>query len=94
MDFEIYKETLPFHITWEEAIKSCANLGNGWRLPTKEELLEIYNLQKLGEITLGNYGCWSSSKQGEYIWSVGFLTGNQYLNPKNNLNLVRPVRDK
>jgi hypothetical protein len=92
--FEIYKENLPHHIHYQEAVKQCSNLGNGWRLPTKEELIEMFEMQKRGEITFGNYGCWSGTEdESKMVWSLGFLTGNIYLNPKTNLNLVRPVRD-
>ncbi len=30
-------------MSWEEAIKACENKGDGWRLPTKEELIKICN---------------------------------------------------
>lgn len=93
MKFEIYKETLPNHMTFEEAINACSELGDGWRLPSKWELIEMFEMQKRGEITFGNYGCWScTGDETKMIWSLGFLTGNIYLNPTTNLNLVRPVR--
>lgn len=94
MKFEIYKETLLSHVTFEEAVMICSKLGQGWRLPSKLELIEMFEMQKRGEINFGNYGCWSSSvDQSKMIWSLGFLTGNIYLNPSTNLNLVRPVRN-
>lgn len=93
MKFEIYKETLSNHMTFEEAIDACSELGHGWRLPSKWELIEMFEMQKRGEITFGNYGCWScTGDETKMIWSLGFLTGNIYLNPTTNLNLVRPVR--
>jgi hypothetical protein len=47
---------------WEAAKKSCENLGNGWRLPTFEELKDMYEqLHQKGE---GNFdttcGYWST----------------------------------
>lgn len=94
MKFEIYKETLPNHMTFEEAINACSKLGDGWRLPSKLELIEMFDIQQRGEITFGNYGCWSGSEDDtEMVWSLGFLTGNVYLNSPTNLNLVRPVRN-
>ena len=29
-------------MSWSKAKEVCANLGNGWRLPTKEELVTMY----------------------------------------------------
>lgn len=92
--FEIYEDNLPGHVTFDVALDMCNNLGDGWRLPTKDELIEMFEMQKRNEITFGNYGCWGSDKDdNEMVWSLGFLTGNIYLNPTTNLNLVRPVRD-
>jgi hypothetical protein len=94
MKFEIYKKTLEGHKTFEGAMESCSKLGYGWRLPTIDELTDMYSMQEQGEITLGNYGCWGSTiHETGYVYSLGFLTGNVYLNPTSNLNLVRPVRD-
>ena len=36
-------------MTWEDAKKACAALGDGWRLPTKDELNILYeNKDKIG----------------------------------------------
>ena len=94
MDFEIYKENLPNYMTWEEAVDACSKLGGGWRLPTLKELIELFVASQKKELEFGNYGCWSSTRyESDLVYSLGFLTGNKYINPKTNLNLVRPVRN-
>ena len=53
---------------WYEACKWCTSLRNGWYLPTKDELLAIYeNIDKLNTTLerrdvekIGNYYYWSS----------------------------------
>jgi uncharacterized protein (TIGR02145 family) len=37
----------PEMMTWSEAKKACASLGNGWRLPTKDELQILYENSKI-----------------------------------------------
>jgi hypothetical protein len=54
----IAKKEFPEKLTWTEAKKNCASLGDGWRLPTIEELREIF-LHK-NEI---------DGFKGQYYWS-------------------------
>lgn len=53
-------------MTWTQANLACSELGNGWRLPSREELYEMY---KSGEALdqLGNMAqpYWSSTDDGE-----------------------------
>jgi hypothetical protein len=90
MSIEIFEDTIKIYMTWDEANKYCTDLGDGWRLPTKDELIYMFN--DSGE-KFGNYGCWGNEFNSEYNWSVGFKTGNLYLNPINNVNYLIPVRD-
>ena len=90
MNIEIYPTTIETYLTWDEAESYCINLGDEWRLPTKDELLYMYETCKND---FGNYGCWGNRFDSEYSWSVGFKTGNVYLNLKNNQNYLRPVRN-
>lgn len=93
MDFEVYNETIEVYLTWPEAIKYCKQLGEGWRLPTKEELDVMYKLHVKGTLKFGNYGCWGEAKSETTAWSKGFNTGNIYENPTTNINYIRPVRN-
>jgi hypothetical protein len=90
MRIELYENTVETYMTWDEANTYCTDLGNGWRLPTKNEL--IYLFDNHGD-KFGNYGCWGDRFNLDYSWSVGFKTGNIYLNPTNNKNYTIPVRD-
>ncbi len=93
MQIEIYPHTITEYVTWQEAHDTCLSLGEGWRLPTLEELDYIHQLGQEGKMSLGNYGCWGERRDSKYAWSKGFHTGNIYLNPLNNLNFILPVRD-
>lgn len=90
MLIELYKETIQTYMTWDEANGYCVSLGDGWRLPTKDELIHMFNSD--GD-KFGNYGCWGDKFNSEFCWSVGFKTGNVYLNPISNVNYLIPVRD-
>ena len=74
-------------MTYDEAVRACSKLGEGWRLPTKEEMEEIYeNKDMLGGFispiyvsdnskfsTDNNVYYWSSSSyESEYVWVIGF----------------------
>ena len=67
-NLEIATRDFAEKMTWEAAKKACADLGDGWRMPTKEELNEMYlNKDKIGAFTLDNY--WSSSENSNfYAW--------------------------
>ena len=74
-------------MTYDEAARACSKLGEGWRLPTKEEMEEIHkNKDMLGGFispiyvsdnskfsTDNNVYYWSSSSyESEYVWVIGF----------------------
>jgi len=85
--FEIYPEDAPNRMSWYDGVEYCKNLGNGWRLPTKEELNLMYiELCKKG---LGGFDSdyyWSSSEEGfATAWGQNIshgmqLYGNRYSN--------------
>jgi formylglycine-generating enzyme required for sulfatase activity len=93
MIIEIYPHTIHEYRTWQEAHDLCQSLEGGWRLPTIEELDYIHQLGQEDRLTLGNYGVWGEKKDQDWAWSKGFHTGNTYLNPLDNLNLLLPVRN-
>ena len=39
---EIAGNDFPNMMIWDEAVRACDSLGTGWRIPTKEELISIY----------------------------------------------------
>ena len=94
------RETLGFlvhpkeleEMTWEEAKKACASLGKGWRLPTRVELLLMYeNKDIVGGFAINSY--WSSTEYvSNYAWIFSFNDGYANNYNKNNTYYVRAVR--
>lgn len=72
--------------------KACAALGNGWRLPTMQELYDLYqNRDKIGSFASGSH--WSSTEDlNNYAWGQVFYNGLQLDFNKANPNYVRAVR--
>lgn len=89
---EIMKYDLPVQ-PWPDAANSCAALGDGWRLPTLDELVNVLepNKDKIGGFVNSLY--WSSTEvapANAYIQSfVEVKTAND---DKNYLFHVRAVR--
>ena len=82
---------------WYEAMKLCKNYKSegfdDWRLPTKNELNEIYKYyKKFGEFVAHPY--WSSSEySATFAWAQNFNIGLQYnYYHKSNFGYVRTVR--
>jgi hypothetical protein len=75
-NFEVAENDFPGgeKMTWEEAKKACESLGDGWRLPTKEELNILYlNKKNFNGIVDNSY--WSSTKIGNFVDIVSFIDG-------------------
>ena len=81
---EVMKEALG-QMTWYDALKTCAELGDGWRLPTKHEL-ENYlfkNKDKIGGFKEGEMDkYWSATQCGDggygklgHAWTFSFDHG-------------------
>jgi hypothetical protein len=91
-NLEVMTEDLG-EMKWEEAKKACKNLGDGWRLPSKDELNLLYeNKEKIGGFAKRYY--WSSTEYGDNkAWRQTFNSG--YANEgygKNFTYFVRAVR--
>ena len=82
-------------MNWDSAKKACAALGDGWRLPTKQELNVLYvNKEKIGSFTSVYY--WSSAENvtvNFIAWTQNFGTGFQDNGNKNDTYYVRAIRD-
>mgnify|MGYP003626912765 CR=1 FL=1 len=92
MLFEVMTEDLG-KMNWDAAMKACADLGDGWRLPTRLELLIMYdNKDEIGGFANSYY--WSSTEDDyDDAWTQYFSNGFQYYLTKNATNYVRAVRD-
>jgi hypothetical protein len=91
-NLEVMTEDLEGRYTWDDAMKACADLGDGWRLPTKDELNLLYeNKEKIGGFASSNY--WSSTENDNNIaWNQSFGGGGQGNVNKNATDYVRAVR--
>ena len=90
---------------WESkypAFKWCADLGEGWYLPAKQELLTIYNNKTAIDANLtdviGTSWYWSSTEydlqysSGEFCaWYVSLNVGYTLYDSKFNYGYVRAV---
>jgi len=81
----------------EMAVASCRRMGDGWRLPTKEELMAMYTqLHAQGRGGFQNAWYWSSTflnTQG--AWLVGFEQGDDaHFGQIDDEFILRPVRDE
>ena len=89
---EVAQNDFPEDINWDDAGKACKVLGDGWRLPTKDELNLMYLYKdRIGGFANNNY--WSSKDyQTTFAWFQFFYDGFQDVSVKSNLNFVRAVR--
>ena len=84
---------------WDNAIAACRNLGNGWRLPSREELLAIYNakstlasiLAAVGDELIPNWHWSSTEYSSDHAWRVIMYYGGTDINGKNDIWFVRAV---
>lgn len=91
-------------ISWYTAVEMLEKIGQGWRLPTKEELNVLYqNKDKIGGFEptdkSAKYGYWSSTEYGnDAAWWQVFNAGNeqdggQGASLKSSTLFMRAVRD-
>jgi len=79
-------------MNWNNAKEACEALGDGWRLPSKDELKILYrNRDKIGGFTGLKY--WSSTEVSTGLaWYQDFLFGTQSSNYGYYTHCVRAVR--
>jgi hypothetical protein len=89
--FEVHPKELGER-NWEDANTECALLGEGWRLPTRAELLLMYkNKDVVGGFASNAY--WSSTEFDNFnVWRQSFSFGTQDFNDKSFNYYVRAVR--
>jgi len=91
-NIEIAQFDLPDEVTWYNAKRECKELGKGWRLPTKDELEDIYNHKELiGNFVHTNY--WSLTSFGsDYAWMQMFTHEFIAITPKEGHLNARAVK--
>ncbi len=104
-NIEIAEKDFPDPLTWDAAKATCTTLGSGWRLPTKDELNNMYLNKKIigiGMIPRCNY--WTSTEVvppiinnkydiGMYFWTQNSCMGKQDISHKSGIICVRAVRN-
>ena len=100
MKFEIAPKETEIQANWDDAKLYCFSLNidgkTGWRLPTKEELNQIYQ----SENDFENNWYWSSTEyssteyDGIFVWYQNMSNGVQYYRTKNGYGsyYVRAIR--
>lgn len=95
MKFEIAPKSTEIELNWYDAKLYCFSLNidskTGWRLPTKEELKEIYRSDNDFEKT--RY--WSSTEANNdyYVWNHCFANGAQHRFTTDLNCYVRAIRE-
>ena len=92
---EVYPKNLDGAYSWNDAIAACEALGDGWHLPTKEELNLLFsNKEKIDGFKEGDY--WSCSEYSTTgAWGQYWHSGNpgyQFNANKTSAYYVRAVR--
>jgi hypothetical protein len=80
---------------YDKAKQACTDLGQGWRLPSIDELRVIYiELHKKGKGDFRPLGYWSISEyRAVSSWAFYFHHGNANVSKKNSSLYVRAVKD-
>ena len=91
-NIEVAQYDFPKIMNWEDAKKACADLGEGWKLPSKDELKYLYqNRVAIGGFAPGVY--WSSTEGGSFnAWFQDFGSGDLYDAGKYESVHVRAIR--
>ena len=94
-NIEVAQYDFPDQMNWNDAEKACETFGDGWRLPTKDELNFLYlNKDKIGSFT--DFFYWSSTElivQHVYnAWGQDFEFGGQDYDVKTKDYYVRAIR--
>ena len=93
MNFEIAPKESEIEANWDDARLYCFSLNidgkTGWRLPTREELNEIYQ----SENDFDECVYWSSTEfDTSDAWRQYFVNGGQFTNNKGGIGYVRAIR--
>ena len=83
-NLEVAQHDFPNRMTGDDAKAACAKLGEGWRLPTKDELNLLYQKKdKIGGFA--EYFYWSST---EYINNDAWLKNFNIVGSQSFSNIV------
>ena len=93
--FQVTDDDFPEGVDWEVALNVCSSLGDGWRLPTIEELQGMYLLHKEDKQNYQNRTYWSRNRGNSMTpWDMNFINGSVTFNGfRGKKNQIRAVRD-
>ena len=95
---EVARNDFPNKQNWSDAKAKCNKLGEGWRLPTQDESIILYqNAAKIGGFEDNNpYDSeyWSSKEYGTNAGSRNMFSGGITFGSKRDTYNVRAVRTK
>ncbi len=87
----VAQHDFPNMMNWDQAKTACLKLGEGWRLPNKEELNILWrNKAKIGGFAPKYY--WSGTDEPGVAWKQGFTYWTQALSHKTVKYHVRAVK--
>jgi hypothetical protein len=98
--YEVYPDDLGYGnagtikglMSWHYSMEVCKNLGNGWMLPTREELYLMYRKKENLRI-LPLHGYWSCDEYDiTSAYYQYFFTGVEYVFEKKFTAFARPIR--
>ena len=98
---EVAQFDVPQKCTFDEANKIVKKIGNGWRLPSKEELLKIYeNRDLINGFEWGEYYLSNEVYGKNLVYTVEFADGKlekglKYFNGDEihyNVRLIRTIK--
>jgi hypothetical protein len=87
---EIAEKDFPSGIEWNYAKNICKQFGEGWRLPTIEELNFMYNIKDT--LKMSGFSWWSSTVYDDKVYYKD-LKNNNFLTNENYRFGFRVVRD-
>lgn len=70
LPFMVAENDLPGYVTWNKATNSSETMGEGWRLPTENEIEMMYEFKII--LGLDKRGYWTNSESAAMAYSKGF----------------------
>jgi hypothetical protein len=93
-NLEVVQFDFPDKMNWTDAKAASEELGNGWRLPSKEELNVLYeNKDEIGNFLGAYYWSLTEANNSDFAWNQDIIFGTQkdHYNKNNSLS-VRAIK--